>query len=683
MQKNIFLTKAFQYLVQGYSVIPLRRNKLPLLSSWKDYQIAPPIEDQITKWWSETPDANIGIITGKISGITVVDIDMSNDKHVDINLFPKTYTVKTPTGGYHLYYNYTPEIKQTANTFPQFPHVDIRNDGGYVVAPPSFCDYIKEKKRVKGTYKVIDNSTIVDFPTSLFVIKQTPQQKPSLASILNGFNSMQEGDGRNNALTKIIGKIIKLTSQEDWLTVGFALALAANARFKTPLPEKEVKTIFDSITSKEQEKPLQKLGVDLLTTSKGDPILNEKNVYTIAQADPIISKCMRFNIFTGFVETNFKQSSSQMWVTYQRDDVLQVRMYLMEKYPFLTRVSHQTVEDVMNRLANDYRVSPPKEWLASLVWDNVRRIDTWLTSVYGTPTDEYHKQVGSNVLKGLVKRIVHPGSKFDYVMVIEGPQGIKKSTSLKVLGGDWHVETTLTPDNKDFFMLFGGKAIVEFSEGETMSRTETKRLKAVITMQSDKYRVPYDRGPKEFPRQCIFMMTTNQDEYLKDETGNRRWLPIKCETTINIEWLEQNREQLYAEAYHRAITLNEKTYEFPEEETRAEQEKRQVRDPRTDALFSWYFSVLTPEQREDGITTEEAYKNGIQKGVPFPKEMTKVDSMVIGSLLRSSLYLEKRQVMRGGYRTWRYYPTAESRKMGPVKFDREMAINDDFTMGLR
>lgn len=676
MKKNIYFTKAFEYAVRGYSIMPLRRNKLPLLDSWKAYQEKAADEDQIEKWWTENDSANVGIITGKISGITVVDIDMNGDTHVDVDIFPKTFTIKTPTGGYHLYYKYSKEIQQTANTFPQFPHVDIRNDGGYVVAPPSFCDYIKNKKRVTGTYKVDRNFPLAEFPVALFKVVDHKNAKPPLtiSKLLDGFNKMEEGDGRNVALTKIAGKIIKLTDRAEWATTGYTLALAANMRFKTPLTEAEVKTIFESIVKKESEKPVRRLNVDLISTEKGEPIVNEKNIYTICKADAKLAHAMRFNIFTGFVETNFEHDD---FTTYQRDDVLQIRMYLMNEYPFLARVPHQSVEDVLVRLANDNPVSPPKVWLESLVWDKTARLDTWLSSVYGVPKDLYHTQVGANVMKGLVKRLVHPGSKFDYVLVIEGEQGIKKSTSLKVLGGDWHVETTLTPDNKDFFMIFGGKAIVEFSEGETLSRSESKRLKAVITMQSDRYRVPYDRSPREFPRQCIFMMTTNQDEYLKDETGNRRWLPIYCEQVIDIDWLAKNREQLYAEAYHRAITLEEKTYEFPEDETKAQQEKRQIIDPRTDAIYAWYFTELFERQRVGGVTTEEAYRFAVQKNAPFMREMTKLDAMMIGSIFRSALKLKKKQIMKEGYRMWKYFPTPSSEKLAPseerIKADPELA----------
>src|ERR1019366_5023328 len=116
----------------------------------------------------------------------------------------------------------------------------------------------------------------------------------------------------------------------------------------------------------------------------------------------------------------------------------------------------------------------------------------------------------------------------------------------------------MSTDNKDFFMQFQGKLFVEFSEGETLNRTETKKMKAIITTQFDRYRPPFGRSSQDFPRRCVFAMTTNQEEYLKDETGNRRWLPVRLvKKTADTEWLAENREQIFAEAYHRVITLKE------------------------------------------------------------------------------------------------------------------------------
>ncbi len=428
-----------------------------------------------------------------------------------------------------------------------------------------------------------------------------------------------------------------------------------NEVYEKPLKEETLRDIYHGIVGYTQRP------IELMLDSKGRVILNEENVLRTILSDKKLTKKFRFNIFSGLVESLFE---NDRWEALQRNDIFTVRTYLMRTYEHYAKVPHITVEDSVLNHAYSNKISPPVEYIKSIVWDKKKRLDTWLSTVYGTPKDDYHKAVGSNWMKGLVKRLVHPGSKFDYVLVLEGKQGIRKSTSLAVLGGDWHVETVFTPDNKDFFMLFGGKAIVEFSEGETLSRTESKRLKAIITMQFDKYRPPYERSPKEFPRQVVFAMTTNQEQYLKDETGNRRWLPVAVQKTADIEWLKENRDQLFAEAYYRVITKKETTYEFPEEETLRQQEMRQTTDPREEQIYDWYFGVLTEREREEGITTRMAYEKAILKGSGFGKEMTRLEEMVIGSLFRN-LKLEKKRVMSGGNRYYRYYPSEESKKLAP------------------
>lgn len=672
-EANILYQKAMEYASRGYSILPLGKDKRPLLASWKQYQQTAADDVQIEKWWDTWPEANVGIITGKISNLTVVDIDTSGDKTVPINKFPPTLTMGTPSGGYHLYYLYDAAIQQTANTFPQFPHVDIRNDGGYVVAPPSKAEYTKEGKKIKGTYKVLKQLNIAPFPTKLFV-KQTTAQ-PSVTSLLKGFPDMAGGDGRNVALTKIIGKILRVTRE---VGVAWELALTANARFKKPLEEKEVEVIFNSIKAKENEKPLS--GVEFITTEKGAIIANVENVYLTLEADANISSKLRLNTFSGAIETNY---NNDKWEPFQRNDVISIRSYLMRTYPHFTKIGHTEVEDAMVRLAHHNKVSPPATWLESLVWDKQARLDTWLTQTYGVPSDAYHTAVGANWLKGLVKRLIIPGCKFDYVLVLEGKQGIRKSTSLAVLGGDWHVETVFAPDNKDFFMLFAGNAIVEFSEGETLSRTDAKKLKAVITMQHDKYRPPYERSAKDFPRQCVFAMTTNQEQYLKDETGNRRWLPISIEQLVNIDWLKENREQLFAEAYYRVIVKSETVYEFPEEETLYQQSLRQTNDPREEVIANWYYNVLDDKRRAKGITTRMAYIEAIQGldqiSSTFAKQLDRSEEMVIAGILKESLKLKKHRERLNGVRYYLFLPTPESEQNKTQEVDiKEKVKQMDF-----
>ena len=205
-------------------------------------------------------------------------------------------------------------------------------------------------------------------------------------------------------------------------------------------------------------------------------------------------------------------------------------------------------------------------------------------------------------------------------------------------------------------MQFGGKALIEFSEGETLSRTEVKRMKAIITMQVDKYRPPYERVSRDFPRRCIFAMTTNQDQYLKDETGNRRWLPVRVvKAKADVEWLAENRNQLFAEAYHRAITLGETVHEFPEEETKRQQELRRITDPNQEIIVEWYYEKITEDERQEGITVHQVYNDCLHRGFPS-KPMAKYEEMQISGVIKDVLKLVKKETMRDKKRAIRWYP---------------------------
>lgn len=397
--------------------------------------------------------------------------------------------------------------------------------------------------------------------------------------------------------------------------------------------------------------------LDLLFTldsqSKRQYTQNTENMCRILRKLPDFSGRFRYDIFKNVYE--LKDFRTNEWRAYEDTDCIDVQTRISILFPVFQRVGKEMVYDAIMKVSRECQIDSAADYIKSIKWDETPRLDTWLSNVFGTPTDEYHSAVGSNWLKGMVKRIIVPGCKFDYVLVLEGKQGSKKSTSLAILGGDWHVETTMSTESKDFFMQFQGKAIVEFSEGETLSRTEVKRMKAIITMQSDKFRPPYGRVSIDFPRRCVFAMTTNQDEYLKDETGNRRWLPVKVVLPqANVEWLLANRDQLFAEAYHRVIEKNETIYEFPEEITAAEQHKRRVQDPNLDAVEDWYYNVLKPHERAAGITVYQVMRDALNNGF-INHPLTKHEEMTIADMLKNFLTLDRKRVIVESKRTWKWY----------------------------
>lgn len=398
---------------------------------------------------------------------------------------------------------------------------------------------------------------------------------------------------------------------------------------------------------------------DLMTTDKGDPIVNEENLRRMMHHDDLIFESFRFNEFTNEVETNL---GCDEWRQIQPYDVIFVMLHFQKNYPYFEKVRKQAVDDALTIFSFTNKINPPKKWIESMEWDGEHRLNRWLTDVYGVSDTSYYASVGANWMKGLVKRIVKPGCKFDFMIILEGPQGWMKSTSLSVLGKGYHVETIITPENKDFLMLLVRNSIVEFSEGHTMNRSDTRLLKSIITMTEDQFRVPYGRGITRYPRHCVFAMTTNQESYLRDETGNRRFLPIEVQKPADLEWLETNVDQLYAEAYHRVIVLNETIYEFPEEETKTMQMSKMIENPYEDKLLNWYKNI--PEyERMNGITALEAYQSVWQDSVSMGREMTIVQTMQVTSLFATALKLRKKQTTLDGKRAMRWYPSEETKQL--------------------
>lgn len=448
-------------------------------------------------------------------------------------------------------------------------------------------------------------------------------------------------------LSSPLGKRKKTQSRVDYQKRSIRNAISNCAEVYEP------KT--DKVRNDSQDGEEKEVDLDLLFTfnKDGDKVytMNTENICRVLRRHPSFAGRFRFDVFKNRLEI----LKGEKWNEIEDNDMVMIQTHISILMVYFQKVAKMMVADALLLVCKENTIDSAADYVKSLVWDEQSRLDSWLTEVYGVPNDIYHQKVGSNWLKGLVNRIVHPGCKFDYVLVLEGPQGSRKSTSLAALGGLWHFETSEGTDSKDFFMQFEGKAIVEFSEGETLSRTEVKRMKAIITTQVDRYRPSYGRFSMDFPRRCIFAMTTNADEYLKDETGNRRWLPVKLEVVqANVEWIRENREQLLAEAYHRVITLKESTYDFPEEETLAAQNQRRVHDANADPVIDWYWNRLTSTQRADGITVHDAYTAVLQGGFSS-KAMSKYEEISLANIFKKELGLEKVRIMRNRARAWRWY----------------------------
>jgi predicted P-loop ATPase len=305
----------------------------------------------------------------------------------------------------------------------------------------------------------------------------------------------------------------------------------------------------------------------------------------------------------------------------------------------------EAIEVGITRAARAKSFHPVRLYLDALPkWDNIKRLDRLLIDRAGADESSYTCAVTAKTLIGAIARVRRPGAKMDNVLIIEGPQGLKKSTFLRVLAGDdWFDDHLPDLRDKDALVHLAGKWIIEVAELDALRAAENSRVKNFLTRQVDNYRPPYSRREVCIPRSCIFVGTTNGSEYLVDATGGRRFWPVTIRTQIDTERIRAERDQLWAEADARFNSGEPWHLEEALERAAAEeQEHRYVADP--------WEGVLRQELlgREE-VSVEECLRFlGLEA-----RNQKQFDGQRLAKVLRRLHFIKKRMRI-GGSRPWVY-----------------------------
>lgn len=332
--------------------------------------------------------------------------------------------------------------------------------------------------------------------------------------------------------------------------------------------------------------------------------------------------------------------------------------------------SPQTVCDAALAVAGLKSFHPVRQYLDSLEWDGVPRLNGWLETYLGVEVSDTNEALGNYIssagrcwMISAIARIYQPGCQADHCLILEGNQGSGKSSALKILAGEWFTDHLAPLGTKDASQQLEGVWIVEMSELDSMRRTEISATKAFISCRNDRFRAPYARTVESHPRQMVFAGSTNDYSSLKDDTGNRRFWMVRC-SAIDRESLARDRDQLWAEA----VTLYRQgePWWFTDPETiRAAEEQQALRveeDSWEEIIFRWIDEPQQTAKDHNGrpiplISTPDCvaipdilmHALGVEAG-----RFARPAEMRVSAVLKKNGWCRKQQRV-GDRRVWMYF----------------------------
>lgn len=402
------------------------------------------------------------------------------------------------------------------------------------------------------------------------------------------------------------------------------------------------------------------LSAKLELSLNGKPAGTSLNIQRILRHDPKLRGCFGHDLFACrdvMLRPLPWRTEADRGKPLEDIDDAHIRVYFDTHYSITAR---EKIWDCTQAECARHRYHPVRRYLEGLHWDGVRRLDTALIDYFGCDDTEYVRAITRKTLLGAVMRVFEPGSQFDTMLTLKGPQGCGKSTFFRRLSKGWYSDSLKDIRTKDALEGLQGVWIIEMGELASLKKTDAEIIKSFLSGRSDRFRAAYGRRTTDYPRQCIFVATTNESDFLRDRTGNRRFwvvdVPKDAQPKKDVFRIpEEEVDQLWAEA--KAIYEGgTETVVLPPElvkEAIEMQEAFMQADPRAEQIIEYLERKLPEKWADMDVYERIAWLDSDEEGVyertkvcakevwrealrhPERDEMKRHDAVEINSILDS------------------------------------------------
>lgn len=344
---------------------------------------------------------------------------------------------------------------------------------------------------------------------------------------------------------------------------------------------------------------------DLEYSKSGKLQCTISNIILILENDPTLKGHIVHDLFTGADAVVGGLPWNKNATQWTDNDDANLRVWLERNYDLTGK---EKIADALTAVLTRHSYHPIRDYLNGLQWDNVPRLERLIIDYIGAEDNELNRTMTRKHFTAAVSRVFNPGCKYDYCLILTGPEGVGKSTLLGKMGGKWFNDSITTTEGKEGMEQLHRAWIIEMGELASIKRSDVESVKAYLSKRVDIYRAAYGRRTAEHPRQCVFCGTTNEVLFLKGDNGNRRFwvMAVNPELRKYRKWqdaLDRDRDQLWAEAVH-YYKQGEKLYLSDELEAQARQRQEEYNDNSDDPIVAMLQKFLDTKLPVDWATRD-------------------------------------------------------------------------------